>query len=285
METGLADKVVLVTGASGGIGRAVAEVFADEGARLILHGNSHHDELARYVELRPWRDSAITVAADVANADEVAKAFAKGVERFGRIDVCVANAGQWPAANEPLHIMPTERFERTVAINFLGAAYTARAFMQSLAATGPRDDGDGASLVFTGSTAARFGEKDHCDYAAAKAALVGLVRSLKNEIVEIDPYARVNMVQPGWTATHMARPALDDPAQVKRAVRTMPVRQIGRAVDMARAIAFLASPRLSRHVSGELLTVAGGMEGRQLWTDDQLDFADIHRRLSSSDPG
>jgi hypothetical protein len=97
--------------------------------------------------------------------------------------------------------------------------------MATLAATGPRGDGHGASLGFVGSTAGRFGEAGHAEYATAKAGLVGLMRSLKNEIVTLDPFARVNAVEPGWTVTHMVRPTLDQPGVIARALATMPVRQ------------------------------------------------------------
>jgi 3-oxoacyl-[acyl-carrier protein] reductase len=177
-----------------------------------------------------------------------------------------------------LHELPVERLRATLDANLLGAAWTARAFMAALARTGPRPEG-GAALIFTGSTAGRFGERDHCDYSMSKAGLYGLVCSLKNEIVRLDPYARVNMVEPGWTVTHMARPALQDPAVVRRVVRTMPLRQIARAADIARTIVFLGSPLLARHISGEVITVAGGMEGRLLWREQDVDVPAIHRRL------
>jgi 3-oxoacyl-[acyl-carrier protein] reductase len=282
MDTGLAHKTAFITGASGGIGRALADAFAAEQAQLVLTGHSHLHRLQSYVADQAWADRALVVAADVADPGQLDQAMQAGVERFGRVDVCVANAGIWPPENLGLHELSVERVRRTVDVNLLGSVWTARAFLRQLAHAGPRDDGDGASLVFIGSTAGRFGERDHCDYSLSKAGLYGLVRTLKNEIARLDPYGRVNMVEPGWTATHMARPALDDPTQVTHAVRTMAVRQIGRAVDIARAVAFLASPVLARHVSGEILTVAGGMEGRLLWSQGDVDYPQVKARLSDA---
>ncbi|HTE04882.1 MAG TPA: SDR family oxidoreductase, partial [Planctomycetota bacterium] len=152
------------------------------------------------------------------------------------------------------------------------------AFLAALARTGPRADGHGASLTFLGSTAGRFGEAGHAEYAAAKAGLRGAMLSLKNEIVHLDPFGRVNLVQPGWTVTHMARPALQQPGVIGRVLSTMPLRQLGRARDVARAIVVLASPAASRHVSGEALTIAGGMEGRQQWTAADVDEEAVRRR-------
>jgi 3-oxoacyl-[acyl-carrier protein] reductase len=171
----------------------------------------------------------------------------------------------------------------TLEVNLLGALFTARAFLGTLARTGPRSDGHGAALLFTGSTAGRFGERGHVDYAVAKAALHGAVRTLKNEIVRLDPYGRVNAVDPGWTITHMARPALEQPGQVERVVRTMPLRQLGRAIDVARTVAWLASPTAAAHVSGEIIAVAGGMEGRLLWNEDELDRRAILERTARKD--
>lgn len=279
MDTRLENKVCLVTGASGGIGRAIAEVFAAEGARLVLQGHTQFAALQEFVEERGFADRALCLQYDVSDRAACFDAARRGAEHFGRLDVCVANAGKWPPEDVPFEEMTEERLRATLDANLFGAAFTAQAFMAELARSGPRDDQDGAALVFTGSTAGRFGERFHADYSISKAAMYGMVRTLKNEITRIDPYARVNLVEPGWTKTHMARPALQDDAVVRRVVKTLAVRQIARATDIARTVAYLCSPALARHVSGEVLTVAGGMEGRLLWDDDQIDVAEVRGRL------
>lgn len=279
MNLELENKTVFVTGASGGIGRAMAETIGAEGASLVLSGNGNFDSLEAWVAEQPWSERALAVRADVTQPEEMASAFERGIDRFGRIDACLANAGVWPPGDAPLHVMPEERLRRAIDVNLLGAMWTARAFLKGLEQCGPRTDGHGAALVFTGSTAAEFGEANHCEYAAAKAGLVGLMRSLKNEIVHLDPFGRVNLVQPGWTVTHMARPALDEPGNVARVVRTMPLRQLARAKDIARAAMFLISHAASRHVSGETITVAGGMEGRVQWDSSSVDEAAVKKRL------
>lgn len=278
MDLQLTGRTVFITGASGGIGRALARTFADEGCNLALHANSNLDWLREFITRQTWQDRALAVQADVKDAAGIQRAMDAASARFGRVDICVANAGKWPQPDELLSDMPVERFADTIAINLLGAAYTARAFMRQLSAGGAQDMG--AALTFIGSTAGRFGEAMHSDYSAGKAGLLGLVRSLKNEVVKLDPFARVNMIEPGWTVTEMAREALTQPGKITHIARTASLRQLARAVDIARAVVVLSSPVCSRHITGEVITVAGGMEGRTLWQPDQIDEDAIRRRVN-----
>lgn len=280
MDLQLDDSTVLITGASGGIGWALATVFAAEGARLVLHAHRGTAALQDAVARAPWAGRALCVTADIRDPDAVDRVFAEGAARYGRVDVAVANAGVWPPTAHPLDQLDPDRIRDTVAVNLLGATWTARAWMAGLRRTGPRADGRGGALVLIGSTAGRFGEAGHADYAMTKAALRGLMRSLKNEVVHVDPHARVNTVEPGWTVTPMAEAALDSPGAIAGVTRTMPLRQLARPVDIARACAVLASPAASRHVTGEVLTVAGGMEGRHLWHPREVDEAAVRARLA-----
>jgi len=265
MDLGLQGKTVWITGASGGIGRALAEAFAAEGCNLVLHGHRQSSALRSWVESRPWRDRCHDAQADLRDADALDSLVQQAARRFGRVDACIANAGARPREGAPLHRQDPARIAETIAVNLTGAAFTARAWLRGLSSSGPRGDGHGASLVLIGSTAASFGEADWADYAAAKAGLFGLMRSLKNEVVRIDPHARVNLVEPGWTRTHVPRPALDDSEKVERVMRTMPLRRIADADDIAQAALWLASPLAARHVTGQCVTAAGGMEGRVIW--------------------
>src|SRR5262247_3235708 len=97
MDLALKDKVVWITGASGGIGRALARVFAAEGAQLALHGHAGFDALAAWAAEQPWGARALLVRADVRAADELMRCAREIRARFGRIDVCCANAGKWPS--------------------------------------------------------------------------------------------------------------------------------------------------------------------------------------------
>ena len=266
MDSGLRDKVVLVTGASGGIGSAVARLVAQEGARLVLHGHKNAAQLAKLkAELGV---ETYTHLADLTVEEEVEGLFEAAVGHFGQLDVVVANAGIWPKEHVPIHRMSLERWERTMATDLTSVFLCARAFFRVLDRLRP----ESAALVLVGSTAAVFGEEGHADYAAAKAAMTyGLTRTLKNEIVRIVPRGRVNAVCPGWTWTPMSEEGLRDPDLVRRVLTTRALRRVARPEEVAQAIVFLASERLAGHVSGEILTVAGGMEGRLLHHPAEVD--------------
>jgi 3-oxoacyl-[acyl-carrier protein] reductase len=257
METGLAGRGVLVTGASGGIGAACARAFAAEGARVVVHYHRGEDRaraLAAELGGAPVAQADLTVEADAE------RLFAEACDALGAVEVCAAVAGVYPAADVPVWELPLDRFERTLRENLTATFLTARAFLGGLE-TGP------AALVLVGSTAGRFGEAGHADYAAAKAGIQGgLLLSLKNEAARLGPGVRVNAVAPGWTVSPMTRGLLE-PDDVQRITRTMPLRKVATPEDVAAQVVVLASERLSGHVTGELVTVAGGMEGRVLHAD------------------
>jgi 3-oxoacyl-[acyl-carrier protein] reductase len=253
VETGLAGQGVVVTGASGGIGAACARAFAAEGARVLVHYR-RGEERARALSVE--LGGAPVVRADLTLETEAEQLFAGAREALGRVDVCAAVAGVYPAEDAPVWELDLERFEQTLEQNLTATFLTARAFLRGLAGTGR------GALVLVGSTAGRFGEAGHADYAAAKAAIqVGLLLSLKNEVARLGPGVRVNAVAPGWTASPMTRGLLE-PDDVERITRTMPLRKVATPEDVAAQVVVLASERLSGHVTGELVTVAGGMEGR-----------------------
>src|SRR2546421_425134 len=193
---------------------------------------------------------AAVVGADRPEGGGVARLF----EQAGPLDVCAAVAGMWPSEDLPVWELPLERWRGTLDANLTAAFLTARGFLRQL-------QGDGA-LILVGSTAGLVGEAGHADYAASKSAILGgLLLSLKNEVVRKSPLARVNAVAPGWTESPMTRGHLSD-EQVRRISRTMALRKVAQPEDVANQVVVLASPLLSGHVTGQVVTVAGGMEGR-----------------------
>jgi 3-oxoacyl-[acyl-carrier protein] reductase len=246
METGLADRRVLVTGASGGIGAACVRAFLAEGAWVAAH---YHRARERAEVL----GANVVAGADLTREDEVDRLFAE----IGRVDVCAAVAGVWPSEDVPVWELPLERWEETLRANLTASFLTARAFYRQ----------GGETLVLVGSTAGVFGEAGHADYAAAKSAILhGLLLSLKNEVARLSPTARVNAVAPGWTESPMTRGHVD-PESVRRVTRTMALRKIAQPDDVARQVVVLASNELSGHVTGQVVTIAGGMEGRVIHDD------------------
>jgi len=259
MDLGLEGRRVLVTGGSGGIGQGVCRVFAAEGALVAVHW--HRNEEAAKRLTADLLGPATTIGGDLTTVEGAEAAVSAATSAFGGLDVLVHCAGVWPAEPLPLWQLSPERIEATLRVDLTAAFLVAGAFLRQLE-TQRQDHGN---VVFIGSTAGIFGEADHADYAAAKAAVIfGLTRSLKNEIVRIAPHGRVNAICPGWVRTPMTRAALEDPTLVPRVTRTMPLRKLATVADVASQAVLLASDRASGHVSGQIVTVAGGMEGRIL---------------------
>lgn len=253
MDTGLEGKGVLVTGGAGGIGTAIVRAFAAEGARLAVHHHTSVDE-ARALA---GEVGGISLRADLRREDEADRLVPESVDALGRLDVCVANAGRWPVDDVPIWELGLERWEATIAANLTATFLTARAFLRRAATTGS------GSLIMTASTAGMFGEAGHADYAAAKGGIMtGLLLSAKNEAARIGPGVRVNAVAPGWTVTPMIGEKGLDADHVSRVTATMSLKKLGRPEDVAAQVVVLASDELSGHVTGQVITVAGGMEGR-----------------------
>jgi len=247
VDSGLRGKRVLITGGSGGIGAACARSFAAEGAEVVVHFHLGRDR-AQAVAAETGGRSA---GADLTDEAQVEQLFAEA----GELDVCAAIAGIWPADDEPVWELSLERWRATLDANLTATFLTARGFLRQLG------DREGA-LVLCGSTAGLVGEAGHADYAAAKSAITGgLLRSLKNEAVRRNPRCRVNAIAPGWTESPMTRGHVG-PERVRQITRTMALRKVAQPEDVAAAVVTLASPLLSGHVTGQVVTVAGGMEGR-----------------------
>lgn len=275
MNANLKDKVVLITGASGGIGASAARHFAAEGAKLILHFNSRKTEVENLQRQLSGTES-ILLRADLTREAEVADLFSQARAAVGKIDSLVANAGIWVEEDRTIQDMSLAQWQRTMDADLTSVFLCCREFFKIVQVQRH------GNVVLVGSTAGIFGEAGHADYAAAKSAMAyGLTRTLKNEISRIAPHTaaycggRVNCVCPGWTVTPLTEKHLQNEALVRRVTATMALPQIARAEDIANAIVFLASDTLARHITGQTLVVAGGMEGRLLWNEMEVDVTQV----------
>lgn len=260
---------MVVTGASGGIGSTIARKFAEEGSHVVAHYRSALGEIRNLQKQFP---EVLALKADLARETQVKKSFARIIARFGRVDTLVANAGSWETADVPFEKMSLRQWRTTLDGVLTTTFLSLREFFILVA----RQRQGNAVLI--GSTAAVFGEAGHADYASGKAALTyGLTRSLKNEIARIAPHTadycggRINCVCPGWTVVPRLAAKLSNPEMIRKATATMALPQLARPEDIANAVLFLSSDVLARHITGQVLTVAGGMEGRWLWRPDQVD--------------
>lgn len=267
MDTGLRGKNILVTGAAGGLGSEVAKAFAAEGARVAVHYHARREPAEALLSEIGGTDHRI-FSAELTREDDVARLWRDAESAMGPIEIVVANAAIWPPEDIPIHRMRLDHWNRTITTNLTSVFLCMREFFRGIERYRIAEP----SAVLIGSTAAVFGEAGHVDYAAAKAGLVyGFLLSLKNEITRLARRGRVNAVCPGWTVTPMTVGFMKNTDVVRRAIQTIPLRKVGRPTDVASAVLFLASSRLSGHVSGQMIMTSGGMEGRVLYEPDEID--------------
>ena len=268
MDTELSGKHVIVTGASGGIGLEVTRMLLAEGARVTGTYNRSVKPLDGIK--KDWPDNFIDVKVNQTLEDDVGKLFESANRSFGRVDVLVANAGIATHEGKSIQEMSLDQWDNTLRVNLTGTFLCSKHFFANL----EKFPGETASLILVGSTAGFFGEAWYVDYSTSKSAMHGMMMSLKNEIVHLAPKGRVNLVNPGWTMTPMAKDALTDKDMTTRILQTIPMRKTAVPEDIAGAILYLASDKLAGHVSGQTITVAGGMEGRVLFTPEEIEPAD-----------
>lgn len=246
MKINFADKVVLITGASRGIGRATALLFAEHGAHIAA--NYRSDQAAVHSlqsEVRMHGVQCESFQANIADSTEVDGMIEQVIARFGRLDVLVNNAGIWN--DGPIATITNRHLDETIDINLKSLFYCCRAALPHLKSTG-------GSIINIASTAGQRGEAFHSHYAATKGATISFTKSLAPEL--IGDGIRVNCVAPGWVDTDMSREALSAP-DADRHLNLIPMGRAGTAFEIAGAIVFLASD-WATFITGEILNVNGG---------------------------
>ena len=261
--SGLVDKVVVVTGAAKGTGRVHCQRFADEGADVIAldttdFGDELHDAAT---QVRDRGRRCVAASADVRDAEAMSTAIDAAVEELGRLDVVVANAGVH-TAGAPTWELSEQTWQNTLNINLTGVWHTVKSAV-------PHIGDSGGSVVIISSTNGLRGTANTAHYTASKHAVVGLARTLANELGERS--IRVNTVHPGAVATPMVlneatfrrlcpdvpNPTEADAAEVLRARNLLPVPWVD-PVDIANAVVFLASDE-ARYITGTQLVVDAGL--------------------------
>jgi len=245
----LSGKIALITGASRGIGAATAIKFAEAGARGIIlnYNRDRHAATGVSDQCKKLGAEAITVRADVARVSDAQKLVRATVERFGAVDILVANAGIWREA--AIERMTEAEWDETINTNlksiYACCAEAARVML-------PKRRG---TMILVSSTAGQRGEAFHSHYAATKGAIIAMTKSLA---AELGPRGiTVNCVAPGWVATDMTSDALTDSKQRRKIRELIPLGRVATADEIAGPILFLAS-ELASHVNGEVLNVNGG---------------------------
>ncbi|MEA2903635.1 MAG: hypothetical protein QOI12_1022 [Alphaproteobacteria bacterium] len=243
----LLDMVALITGGDSGIGRAVAVLYAREGADVaVTYLNEHADaeETKRAVEAEGRR--CITIAGDVADFAFCQACVEQTIEEFGKLDILVNNAAfQEHVAR--LEDLTEEHFDRTVKTNLYGYFHMAKAAVPHMKA--------GSSIVMTGSITGIEGSKELLDYSMTKGGIHAFTRSLSAHLIERG--IRVNAVAPGpvWTPLNPA----DRPAeQVAKFGSKTPMKRAAQPEEIAPAFVFMAAPSCSSYITGEILPIIGG---------------------------
>lgn len=247
----LKDKRALVTGADSGIGQAIAETFAQEGAdvAIVYHTDRDGAERTRQrVEAAGRR--ALVIQGDVGDPASVRRMFDETVRTLGGLDILVNNAGVGADA-APVDEIEDAQLERVLRTDLMGPLFCCRAFVKLR-----KQGGGGGRIVTISSVAQHLPTPDSAPYGMAKAGVGSLTRSLSREVADVK--INVNNIAPGLIETPMTQGRLDDPAARERSFGVIPWHRAGQPREIARLALFLASDD-GDYVTGQTWTIDGGL--------------------------
>lgn len=244
----LKGKVALITGSSRGIGASTALMLAEAGATIVLNyakSQSKARTVANRIKKLTGVDDVLAIKADVGKSDEVKKMFQKIKNTYNRLDILVNNAGIWTMA--PIVSMADSKLEDTLETNLIGVVNCIREGAKLM-----RNGGSGV-IINISSTAGKRGEPFYSHYAATKAALIGLTKSLAVELASYN--IRVNAIAPGWVNTDLSASAIEE--KKEKIIEKIPLGRIAEPEEIAGPILFLCSD-LASFITGATLDVNGG---------------------------
>ena len=248
MNIDLAGKVALISGASRGIGRGIALEMGRSGAKVVVNYRTHGDEAeAVAAEIRRAGSDALAHRADVADREAVDAMVDATVEKFGRLDIAVANA--YYSKREPFLDLALEAAQRTLEVTFWGAFHIAQAGARQMV-----KQGEGGAILFISSVLAWIPLPTSLPYNAAKAGIDQMSATIANELTE--HRIRSNVIAPGYTDTPGERQYATE-AQLREAATTLPWKRLGTPEDIANAATFLCSDAAD-YITGAVLSVDGG---------------------------
>lgn len=246
----LKDKVALVTGASSGIGKAIATRFAQEGAHVAVNyrPGGKADQDAALAEVASFNPTAMAVAADVSKREDVEQMIAQVVEKFGRLDICINNAGI--EIKRPFLEVTDDEWNKVIGVNLYGCFVVSQAAARQMAKQG------GGKLVFISSVHEDIPFPEYTAYCASKG---GVRMMMRNLAMELAPYKiNCNNIAPGAIATPINQSVLNDPEAMKNAVSEIPWGRFGKPEEVASVAVFLASDE-AEYVTGSTYYVDGGL--------------------------
>jgi 3-oxoacyl-[acyl-carrier protein] reductase len=245
---GLAGKVAIITGGSRGIGKAVVDLLSSFGTKIVVNYLRDEQAATATVEMVRARGvDAASIQADVSQLREAERLVNETLERFGRIDFLICNAGIWEG--DPVESISEDLWDKTISINLKGTWAVCRAAVPIM-----KQQKQGR-IVIVSSTAGQRGEANYSNYAASKGGQISFTKSLSTELASFG--INVNGVAPGWVETEMTQGVFDDKQRREAIVKEIPKGRVATPEDIAGPIVFLCSA-WADHITGDILSVNGG---------------------------